>query len=1041
MRGKDRGAVLTEVLVGMAVGIIILGGGAMFFANINQNNANNSALQGKNTSIAEALDRASQQVQVAGTILTAGANELVISSSEPDTGDQVINRWVKSGTTFYQQTWTGAENAYPFTPGDWIPVTKTGAAAPNGDGKQVTRIAVDELKSDAPAVFTYYGIDGSDLSVSPALSAKDGGTNAIKRVAIHLKADVGDAGTAENSTSASLRNGSGGVSDGAAASPICAVLSFDERDETKPVLRWTVVPGFQDYVVYRNAAAVATVTVPAGKTVGGWTDNSGPAAAGDAVTYTVYTKAADGTLSSGCRPSVWRAQITEPAWKASSVLPSSPEAAGWVTGADSELTQPRIVVSWGAVPGASGYELKYREVNASTGAPIAGKEAFLNAPGFTQGSTKTALTWDGGGWGKRYEWFVEATALSGQSEESTHIQTLTHPAAPANLTSEAEYGTGADEDTHGRNVLKWKASPTATSYEIWRYANNSESGTATKIGTTAALTYTDTAAYGTKYTYYVAAKNNGPRGVNAAQATVTELRSSAGPESDASPKAIVKTQLQYPPIPEMIPVGPNGSRDLEGSNRIMWKEVVSADGYLLGKTTRTGGAMVCLVDDCSVENFEGIQETSFNDKVPAGSQFNYWAKSYNDTGVSVDFSAKEATVTQRPAAPALQVTRKPDLASPASSFALVPNADAGHQAKDRFCTDKTCTYQLFKDGKAFDGAKGANDSQATVAWTNIANAEGATINYGAKSRNAALTNNGWSDEARATVKTYPGQFSVLDWSGDPNGNRAERFNLDLRNIEIGGSSYGAVQNNYTSVTWSRSAGAASFDLKRVSVANESLGSAAGLPHASNLAKTINSGSDGTWSEIAAPGATYRYELTATAPNGLERAVKNRSSFVTPADMPREGKQIVVCSTAGWNAPQLVTARLIDFQHKPRYGDWNGVTVRGLEHISPDNRGWVESSNTTLGTGGGSPDILASQGSPYYKGFAFGHDLWTLGDNGPSSARLRLSLASMAQQNLGCGPVGQGGNAMKEPTYPCYGYVEGTTCVAVNDQNRPRWVTK
>lgn len=1039
LRGKDRGAAIAEILVGIAVGIIVLGGGVMFFVTVNQNNANNAALQGKNTSISEALDRTSQQVQVAGTILTAGPNELVIQSTENGTNDQIINRWVKSGTTFYQQTWTGAANSYPFSATSWIPVSKNGAAAPNGDGKQVTRTSVTELKSGSPAIFTYYGVDGTALAASPALSAKDGGTNAIKRVAIHLQADVGKAGLAENSTSAALRNVTGGVSDGVAASPVCPVISFDDRDESKPVLRWTTVPGFTNYVIYRNASAAANVTVPAGKTVGEWTDNSNPAAAGDAVTYTVYTKAADGTMSSGCRPAIWRAQISPAAWKATSVLPTSPEASGWSTGAHAALTNPRITVSWEAVAGASGYQLFYREVNATTGAKIAGKTAFLPAPGYDPAAGKTTFTWDGGGWGKRYEWFVKATALSGQSEDSAYIQTLTHPAAPKNPTVKPEYGTGADKDTKGKNVMSWAASPTATSYEVWRYANKKTTGTATRVTTTTSRTFTDIVDYGTEFTYYVVAKNEGPRGVSADQKTVTAVRASPTPEASVGnadlPAKI--TQLQYPPIPEMVPVGPNGTRDLEGSNQIKWNAATSADGYLLAKTT-SGGTVTCLVKDCSNNTYAGTTATEYADNVPAGSQFRYYAKAYNKTGVSVAFSAQE-TVTQRPAAPVLQVTKKPDLASPAASFALTPNGDAGNAAKDSFCTSNSCSYQLLKNGAAFDSAKG-EPAAATVSWANVPNAEGATIGYGAKSRNAALTNGGWSDVASATVNTYPGQFAVLDWNGDANGKKAERFNLDLRNIQVAGSSYGAVQNGYSTVSWAASAGASSFSLKRASLANDTVGAPYGLPATKNMTKTINSGVGGTWSEIAAPGATYRYELTATAPNGLKRAVTNRASFTTPADMSREGKQIVVCSTAGYNSPQMVTARLIDFQHQPRYGAWKSIAVKGLDHITADHRGWVETSSTTMGPGA-SREILAGNGTAYYKGLSYGHDVWTIGNGGPNSARLRLSLTSLAPQGIGCGPVGQTGNAMKEPVYPCYGYVENTTCAAVNDQNRPRWVTK
>lgn len=1033
--GKDRGSAIAEILIGVAVGIIILGGGAMFFATVSQNNANNSALQIKNTSISEALDRTTQQIQVAGTILTAGPDELVITSPENGTDEQVITRWVKAGSTFYQQTWAGAANAYPFTEGTWIPVTAAGAVAPNGDGKQVTRESVTGLSSSAPAIFTYYGADSTALSVSPALSAQDGGTNAIKRVEIHLQADVGGAGMAENSASAALRNVTGGVSDGNASAPNCPVVSFDTREEAFPVIRWTVIPGFTDYVIYRNSSFAAGVSVypnAAGQamTVGEWSDTASPVAPGDAVTYAVYAKSADGSLTPGCRPGVWRAQVAAASWKDTAVLPSNPEAAGWSAGPHAALTAPRIVLDWNTVDGASGYELNYREVDPATGLPVPGAEGFSPAPGYNPESGAVTYTWDGGGWGKRYEWFVKSSSLSGQSRDSSYIQTLTHPAAPRNPAVKAEYGTGATKATQGRNVLTWDASPTATSYEVWRYELGKDTGTAARVTTTPTRSFTDTVDYGTEFTYYVVAKNDGPRGGS------DGTRSSPTPEAAVTGSDLPKksTQLQYPPVPGMVPVGPDGTRDLQGSNRIMWNAVTSANGYLGWKRTDSG-TVSCLVKDC--EGLQGTTSVSLNDTVPAGSQFEYYVKAYNDTGVSVDFSAM-ALVTQRPAVPALQVTRSPDLASPAASFAVKPNGDAGNAAKDSFCTENSCTYQLLKNGSTV-ATYGAKDSQPTVVWTNIPNADGATVGYTARSRNAALTNDGWSDAASTTVNTYPGAFGVLDWVGDSGGRNTQRFNLDLRSIAIEGSSHAVMQDGQSTLSWGGSAGAVSFFLQRVSLAHDTTG-APGMPWKANLATTAYSGNSGIWTEPAAPGATYKYEITARAANGLERPVLNRASFTTPADMPREGKQIVVCSAAAWNVPQKVAARLIDFQHTPRYGAWSSVTVKGLDHIAANNSTAQESASYGLGRGA-SPQLLSGQGSDYYRGHTFGHDLWTVGDNGPNSARLRLSIVTMAQHGDGCGPAGVGGESMREPIYPCYGYVEGVACQAVNEHNRPRWITR
>ncbi|MCU6480145.1 hypothetical protein [Arthrobacter sp. A2-55] len=1039
----DRGSGLLEAIVGMALGAMILVGAGTFIASTSQTSAANSSIQTQSTAITQTMARMSQDVQFAGTILTAAPNELVIASKDGST--PIINRWVRSGTTFYRQIWQGAKGSYPFGSGAWIPVTSTGGAAPNTDGTQSTEISVKDLKADLVSVFSYYDADKNELKPTDAspLSALNGGTNAIRLVEFHLKSNTLRNGVAEGQTAASPRNYSAGGATGSSVGtpPVCPVVAFDSTDTSMPILRWSTVPGTTTYVITRNSVTAATVTVPAGNTVGTWTDTLNPGASGDVVMYSVLAKASDGTLSAGCRPALWRVKIDAPVWNASSVLPASPEAAGWTTAPDGTLSTPRIILSWNPVTGNNGYELYYRSVDPATG--TATGSTYLPAPGYD--GTSTTFTWDGGGWGQRYEWYIKTSSRSGQSSESVHIQTLTHPSAPGAVSVKAQYGTGATKDTQGDNVLSWNPVATATQYEVRRY-NSGTTGASTSLGTTTALTFTDTVNYGTTYSYYVVARNNGPRGVDISGAPVTADRSSAAPESVAISKSAVVTQLQYPPVPAVVPASSTGSRDINGANIVQWGAAPSATGYHVGKYTPVTMKLTCLTGNCAAPS-NGTTALTLSDPAPPASQSDYAVAAYNPTGMSVGYSAN-VRLTQRPAAPALNTVSAPTLSTDSASFATVMNGDSGNDSANKFCSTTTCSYELARGSTVLSTV--GQQSGTTVPWNNVPNPAGSTITYFARSKNAALYNGGWSDKSSATVMTYPGAFATGFWSGDSSGRQAKRFNFDAVNLNSSGSSETIQQNGYSTLSWGASAGATKFSVKRVSVANDSTStdSSLGLPPSTNISSATGSGSAGTWTLVAAPGATYRYEMSAFAANGLTRPQTSMASFTTPADLPQAGKIIIVCSgnyytdqtTALYDHPeQLLGSRLIDFTSKPRRGAWNSISVTGLQR--PKGQALQPQYTSTLGQGSTGVTLTSGAGLGYYYSAETGFDIMTVGQGGANSATLRITNDTYATFNSGCGPQGGTWGQMLEPTYPCYGYVPGTSCAAVNDQNRPQWSTK
>jgi hypothetical protein len=1128
-RRRDAGVGLVDAVVGLGLASIIVGGPILYFTTVNQNAAGNAATQSQNTAISTALDRTVANIQASDTILYAGPNELVTRSTEVDPGqtdNPVITRWVVNGTTLYQQAWSGAAGVASYD-------RSTLPTAAGGSANLVTRVSVDNLQLTGQ-LFTYSDKTQADLPVTattplttdPRTTPNDGKrTYDIALVNIAIKAGTiengtGKTGMVESHTSAAPR-GVSGKSDGANNTPQCPAVLITTSPAGLPVITWNTMPGFLQYQVSRNSGSLAVVTAAPTDTQKSYTDASITPGPVDVVQYRVQAMNPDGSVASiACTPKTWSPQIGAPVFQNSTVLPSALQAHDWTDGPDSALglKKPRIVLNWTAVAGADSYDLKYRQLDPVTGNPLT--TGFTSAAAGLPAAT-TTFTWDEGGWANSYEWYIIANARTGQSGESAHITTLTHPPAPQNVTITPQYGTGSARMTSGNNVITWDAVPTAVAYDVWRY-NSGNTGAVTLLGELNAttLSYTDAVPYGTTYTYYVSAINDGPRGNGSGKA------SSANPEagvstatgvmptasfrvpsgatttmstalfaatrapgferaastSPATPAPTPVTQLQYPPVP-----AENQSRDYDGYNQLVWNPTPSATGYAVRKTdVGSAAASVCLTAQCSGTS-GGTTATTWQDVEGPGTQFDYSVRAYNPTGPSVDFSLIK-TMTQRPAAPALALVRAPSPTDRSSDFSITQNADAGNSTANKFCTATTCEYDLLK-GTTVVAANGHTQSGAAVNWNGADSPDGSTTTFTARSKNAAVTNGGYSNTTSTTVNTYPGGFWVAGRTGDLGMGQGARIKVNATNI----SNAPADSNGATTVKWSGSAGAATMDVVRKSLAGDTVspgGDSWGLSR-SAVRESIYSGSaDGGWDDLASPGAIFQYTLTATSPNGLKRTVQSQP-VLTPAATSKAGLLQVTCSgtdqraftqaqigytsdgsyyTGAMSQPypqQIVGSKLIsDAGHpegldgSPVYGlagqtDYMGIVSNGTNFFSADNfsyTGWNYSA-----TGQWSGSVASGTGKGYYQGLKNGFDVVTRGltfqlpnpatglvqsYTEPDSAYITatIQVTGTFQFANTCAPAGSTGNALIEPPNPCYSFT-GAYCDVPAYGNRPKWLSQ
>jgi hypothetical protein len=545
--------------------------------------------------------------------------------------------------------------------------------------------------------------------------------------------------------------------------------------------------------------------------------------------------------------------------------------------------------------------------------------------------------------------------------------------------------------------------------------------------------------------------NDGATTTNASvyrgNAAVNASRASVAMAVDPnSPKPKIVAQLQYPPIPAVTAPSLSGvsSRDLDGSNRIVWAPAKSATGYQVHRFSASGAAKSCLTSaGCGTSG--GITATSYIDPAAKGTRFGYAVIAYNATGLSVQVSAG-IDLTQRPAAPPLNVKAPPTLATPDASFSSIANADAGQAQADRFCAADSCRYEVLRNGVP-QGSVDHLQTGLAINFDDYQNPEGQTLTWTVRAKNAALTNGGWSDTTAKVVNTYPGDFGVSNWLGDGDTNQEQRYKVDLVNSDTSGSSLASQQAGHTSTAWGNSVGASKMHMRRLAGANQatSTDTSKWLPGPGIPEYVVGPGPN-FWTGWAAPGTTYNTEVTATAPNGLKRT-KTSTLLRTPPDLPAHGTTIITCSkptrTADPKPGHVQGVRLQDFQYWPRYGSYSRTNVMGLTWWQ--GLGWISATGHEGNwyPGQAVSDWINGPGYQYYYGQTNGFDITVVGAAGHgNSTTIRQSITAWDSFYEGCAPDGARWWDLTEPTYACYGYTPGQpTCTANNPQNRPQWTSK
>ena len=216
-------------------------------------------------------------------------------------------------------------------------------------------------------------------------------------------------------------------------------------------LTWSAVSGATGYEIKQGADSTATaVASGASHSFGSLTANT---------VYTLYVRAVNSSGSSD-----WSSLSATTAPAAPSGLSASANGA-------------TLTLSWSAVAGATGYEVKQGASGTAAAVSSGTSHSF---------SGLTANT--------AYTLYVRAANSSGSSDWSS-LTATTAPAAPSGLSAAANGATIA---------LSWNAVAGATGYEVKQGA----SGTATTLSSGTSHTFSSLSA-GATYTLYVRARNTG----------------------------------------------------------------------------------------------------------------------------------------------------------------------------------------------------------------------------------------------------------------------------------------------------------------------------------------------------------------------------------------------------------------------------------------------------------------------------------------------------------------------------------------------------
>ena len=255
----------------------------------------------------------------------------------------------------------------------------------------------------------------------------------------------------------------------------------------KPYIKWSAVAGASKYEVYRSGTKNGTYTLLGTTANLNYTDNKANAG------YTYYYKV----------KAVSKVKSTANSYYSAAVAGTCHCARPVVT-PDYLVSTGKPYIKWSAVAGASKYEV-YRSGTKNGTYTLLGTTANLN---YTDNKANAGYT---------YYYKVKAVSKvksTANSYYSTVVAATCHCAKPVVKIATT---------SAGNPRLTWNAVTGASQYEIYRAT--SQSGTYTKMFTTAKTSYTNTSAKaGTTYYYKVKAISKVRSTANSAFSTVVSIK-------------------------------------------------------------------------------------------------------------------------------------------------------------------------------------------------------------------------------------------------------------------------------------------------------------------------------------------------------------------------------------------------------------------------------------------------------------------------------------------------------------------------------------
>jgi fibronectin type 3 domain-containing protein len=180
------------------------------------------------------------------------------------------------------------------------------------------------------------------------------------------------------------------------------------------------------------------------------------------------------------------------------------DAAFAPTGLTATSGNGQVALTWGAVSGATGYQVRRATVSSGpyTDVAVAPSASYLDT-GLTNGTT--------------YYYVIATITSAGSSANSSQIRATPQPAPP--LAPSSVTATPGD----GQVTLDWPDSTGATGYTVKRATVSG--GPYTVVGTSASSSYVDTSATnGTAYYYIVIASNGGGQSATSPPSNATTPR-------------------------------------------------------------------------------------------------------------------------------------------------------------------------------------------------------------------------------------------------------------------------------------------------------------------------------------------------------------------------------------------------------------------------------------------------------------------------------------------------------------------------------------